>query len=268
MKKSFRLLSTILAAVIILTTVAFGAYAGLDDLLNPERNFLEGINEIVFLSKHEKDVNALVYPVYDGTETGVLGGFSKTVVLSVDLQINADAGAPDILWSPTGGYSWVVKDSSDTVVATSTGKNVSIETVAGESYTAVIVIIDKDNDGVVNNFDDEIYFEVPAAVATADKAALQRLFDKAFASSSQGYKDAVWKPFERARTNAYMVLNNTAATEDDVQAAFDFLEATYGELGIATSKLSGIGNYFLMIWESIRFALWDLFLAKIFTFAK
>jgi len=249
-KKSFRLLSTILVAVLILSSVAIGASANIGGLLDPNKTVVTGA-DIVLLGSHEKGSDdVLTYPTFND---GVSGGFSGNVTLTADVEFEA---GNELAWAPV--YNWQADGN------TFKSKNITVSTVPGTTYEITLT---------VSNYDDAdvnvVYtFITPAAADSAYKAGLQRLFDKAFAGSSLGYVAEVWKAFESARTNAFLVLNNSSATEADVDIAFEALESAYEDLNDENSKLSGISRYFLVIWESIKYAVWDLFLARIFSFGR
>ncbi|MDR1805226.1 MAG: hypothetical protein LBQ80_00430 [Clostridium sp.] len=285
MKKSFRLLSTILAAVIVLTSVAVGftAAAGIiDDLLNGERQALDTA-VIAVEGDYTISGGVISYPAFDtATGTTGLGGYSRSIQLTADVT-GKYADATDLAWAPA--YEWTV--TADAAVfgtakapeytATYTSKTILIKTEPGVAYTVDLAVTDVDRDGSALSAVDTLGFTAPAAADAAYKAELKSLYNKAFASSALGYYDWAWKPFELARLNALEVLNNSYATEADVDNALSFLTDTFSVLNDdpdaqndqntphdPSVKVDGFGKFWLMVWESIKYALWDLFLAKIF----
>jgi hypothetical protein len=281
-KKSFRLLSTILAAVIILTTVAIGFSALADGLPNSERDQLVSVT-IDITSGHTIEDGVLKY-----TPTGTVnGGFSATVTLTA-VPVVLVVGEKDAAWSPYYGYTWTVNG----VVQSTTGKSISFTLESDKEYKVELIGTELSNAGV--KFDSAVAkkdFTAPtySPAGSTERLELQRQFDLAQAPSQLGYLDQYWKIFELARTNAALVIKNPAATAKDVSDAQKALEEAYGVLNDnpaphttvdptdewdgntdynpehpVSVKVDGIGKFFLLIWESIKFAVWDLFLAKIF----
>ncbi|MCL2023520.1 MAG: hypothetical protein FWG82_04025 [Oscillospiraceae bacterium] len=318
MKKSIRLLSTILAAVILLSSLlGIGASASIADLLDPTTpRFDASSAEIVVTSAHDFTGSEVDYPFFPE----VIGGFGKVITFTVGFDTD-----PPFTWQPYGGYEWKVNGS---VVATT--KSFALTTEPGAMYTVEVTVNDVEiasngaakfengspvlaaynkvfytfilpsetSIGVVDAFDPSAFLVRPGppmvsldkvklqdltavpAVLTADEIAdieddydaMAYLYRKALialnalaaAPSKFGYYQSDWEPFEIARNNGVAVIANTSARVQDVEDAYDALLEAYGNLNAVTSTRSGIGAFFLMIWEGIRYALWDNFLAKFF----
>ncbi|MDR1409546.1 MAG: hypothetical protein LBJ12_04625 [Oscillospiraceae bacterium] len=283
MKKTFRLLSTILAAVIILTTVAIGfsafaAYTPDDGLPQNERDQFTDVT-IAIKSEHTADENGqLSYPKFN-PEAGTLvyGGFSRTVTLTADLTIKIN-GDEDLAWAPLEGYKWTVNNADY-----GNSKTITIVTEPEKEYEVIVVVTDHNHSGAAYSQSDSLKFTTPTAAVLdgSSRAALYEQVRLAQFPSQFGYTAESWKPFELAKINAQLVYNNVAATENDVTNATTLLKAAYDTLNDnpngeneyndrhdVTVKVDSIGKFFLMIWESIKFAVWDLFLSKIFMFTK
>jgi len=306
-KKSSRLLSTILAAAIVLATVTvgFSVFAELpgSGLPEPDRDFMVDFEIALAEDGYHTGLGGTLSAQEDFELTldaigaiievkGIGGGFKSEVKLVADIELYEHAGAPDILWSPTGGYLWEIT-GDDGYANTGKGKSMTIGTAPGVRYDVKLTITDYDwvqkkDVTIVKN----AFFLTPDAAT--DKSDLEEFYKKAFASSAFGYFEWAWAPFTLARTNAYQVLNNPSSTQDEVDYALEILIQTYGILNDnpdpfagpdpefpdedadtnynpphePTVKAEGFYRFFLMIWESIRYAVWDMFLSKLFLFGK
>jgi hypothetical protein len=293
-KKSSRLLSVILAAVIILSAagVGFSAFAALPtanlpvlesvalELKAPHSLETGDITDDVSIGGFSRDVRIVATPFWDDEELAALKNIKP---LQYNWYVNGELQA-------THGKELliIIKNSTDYYI-TVEASTYKLDPATGSATSEVIWVSEGD----------PIQFRTPdAATNREDLYTLNRY---SAAKSSLGYVESFWNTFAKAYAKGLAVYANATATQADVDKAYSDLYYAYGALNDnpnaqtplepitnengeivddrtdhaynpdhdpSVKPMSNFTKWIFQAWESIRFAVWDLFLAKIFIWVR